>query len=111
VLNSDSQDVKSKLDADIMAKDAADKMIKIVVENYPELKSSKQFENLQEAIEGAENRISVERGRFIKSVESYNLKVKTFPGNMFARAMGFTEKDYFEATDYAKERTKIDFGS
>jgi LemA protein len=111
ILDSQSQDVRSKLDADAAAKNAAQTMINIVVENYPELKSSRQFENLQEAIEGAENRISVERSRFIKSVENYNLKVSRFPGNIFARLMGFTPKDYFEASDYAKERTKIDFGS
>lgn len=111
ILDSQSQDVKSKLEADAVARDAADKMISIVIENYPELKASDQFENLQEAIEGAENRISVERSRFIKSVENYNLKVSRFPGNIFARLMGFAPKDYFEASDYAKERSKIDFGS
>lgn len=111
ILNSDSQDIKSKLEADSRATDAAGTMIKLVVENYPDLKASAQFENLQEAIEGAENRISVERGRFIKSVESYNLKVRKFPGSIFAKSMGFTTKDYFEASESAKERTKIDFGN
>lgn len=111
ILDSQTEDVKSKLDADAVASSAAEKMINIIIENYPDLKSSTQFENLQEAIEGAENRISVERSRFIKAVENYNLKVSRFPGNIFARLMGFTPKDYFEASDYAKERTKIDFGS
>src|SRR5512141_924469 len=51
----------------------------VVVERYPDLKASANFRDLQAQLEGTENRISVERGRFNESVQAYNTAVKTFP--------------------------------
>lgn len=85
------------------------KSIFVLVENYPDLKASEQFQNLQEAIEGSENRVSVERGRFIETVEDYNIRVKRFPGNIFARMMGFKEKDYYKADPEAGKSPDIKF--
>lgn len=103
-----SRDVKSKLDADGKLADAT-KSILLLVENYPDLKASEQFSNLQVAIEGAENRVAVERKRFIDDVQIYNIKVKTFPGSIFARLMGFAPKDYFEAGKNAQDSPEVKF--
>ena len=108
VLQGDSSDVEGKLQAyDRIV--SSGRSILFLVENYPELKASEHFTNLQEQIEGSENRVSVERKRFIESVQAYNTKITRFPGNIFARLMGFKPKEYFEASPEAKEAPKIDF--
>lgn len=108
VLYSGNADINSKLEAD-KAMSSYGKSILAIVENYPDLKASDLFENLQEQIEGAENRVSVERRNFIKAVEDYNIKVTRFPGNIFARFMGFKQLDYFEADAEAQKAPKVDF--
>lgn len=69
----------------------------VVMENYPTLKSSDNVLALQSQIEGTENRISVERGRFNESVGSYNLIVSRFPSSLVAGMFGFPVKAYFQA--------------
>jgi len=108
VLMSNSDDIKDKLKADSELTNAT-RDILVLVENYPELKASEQFIYLQEAIEGAENRVSVARKDFIEAVEAYNTKVSRFPGNIFARLMGFKPMDYFEADSNAHEVPKVEF--
>src|SRR5215475_3341974 len=56
----------------------------VVSERYPELRATQNFQNLQAQLEGTENRISVERGNFNKTVQDYNVAVRTFPTNLFA---------------------------
>lgn len=107
-LMSGNDDVKSKLEADNTIKNAANQVL-LLVENYPDLKSSEQFLNLQTEIAGSENRVSVERKRFIEAVQVYNSKIKQFPGNIFARLMGFKEKDYFTADEEAQKAPKVQF--
>lgn len=70
----------------------------VVMENYPQLKSADTVNTLMAQLEGTENRVSVERGRFNDEVRSYNVTVKRFPGNVFARLFGFDQRNYFEAT-------------
>jgi len=96
VLMNGSGDINEKLAADARIATAAKSML-LLVENYPDLKASEQFTNLQVQIEGSENRVSLERKRFIDAVQEYNLKAVRFPGSIFARLMGFTPKQYFEA--------------
>src|SRR5689334_16332385 len=67
----------------------------VVVERYPELKANANFQSLQAQLEGTENRISVERGRFNDAVQEYDTAVKTFPTVLFAGMFGFHEKPYF----------------
>lgn len=69
----------------------------VVMENYPTLKSSENVLALQSQIEGTENRISVERGRFNDAVRSYNLSVSKFPSSLVAGMFGFPAKAYFQA--------------
>src|ERR1041385_4345935 len=70
----------------------------VVVERYPELKANANFVNLQAQLEGTENRITVERGRFNQAVQNYNTALKRFPTVLFAAMFGFKEKPYFTAT-------------
>ena len=102
-------DIESKIAADEQLS-AASKRILALVENYPELKADALFENLQIEIEGSENRVSVARKDFIEAVRAYNTKVTRFPGNIFARLMGFEKKEYFKASPDAQESPKVDFG-
>lgn len=67
----------------------------VTVERYPELKSDKNFLELQTQLEGTENRIAVARKRYIGAVKEYNLTVRKFPGNLMAGAMGFGLKPNF----------------
>lgn len=105
VLMNGAADIKSKLAADGRMVDA----VNILVENYPDLKANQQFHDLQIAIEGAENRVSVERKRFIESVKDYNIRVTRFPGSIFAKLMGYTSVDYFKAGLGAAETPKVKF--
>lgn len=81
----------------------------VVVEKYPELRATQQFGDLQVALEGTENRIAVERGRFNKAVQEYNTEIKAFPGVFLARLFGFTEKPYFQAQAGAETAPKVNF--
>ena len=69
----------------------------VVVENYPQLRSSETVLTLMAQLKGTENRISVERGRFNDVVRTYNTKIKRFPANVFSSVYGFNEKSYFES--------------
>lgn len=79
----------------------------VVMENYPQLKSSENVNTLMAQLEGTENRVSVERGRFNDAVKSYNLKVKRFPGWLLASLFGFSERAYFNAEVGAAQAPKV----
>ena len=59
----------------------------VVTENYPQLKSDALFRDLMAQLEGTENRITVARNRYIKSVQDYNVGIRTFPNNLTAMAV------------------------
>jgi LemA protein len=95
----------TKLDADSLAKyqaaqgelsQALGKLL-VLTENYPTLRATENFKDLQSQIEGTENRIAVARKDFGDAVQVYNTSIKRFPGNMVARIFGFNEKAYFKA--------------
>ena len=71
----------------------------ITVEKYPELKATAGFRDLQAQLEGSENRITVERGRFNEAVMAYNTKVQSMPARLYAGFFGFTPKPYFAARE------------
>src|SRR5947208_2921664 len=64
----------------------------VVTENYPQLKSDALFRDLMAQLEGTENRITVARNRYIKSVQDYNVGLRPFPNNLTAQAFGYTEQ-------------------
>ena len=81
----------------------------VVVERYPELKANANFVTLQAQLEGTENRISVERGRFNDVVKFYNTAIKSFPAVFYAGMFGFKERPYFTATPGAETPPKVQF--
>jgi LemA protein len=83
----------------------------VVSENYPELKATQAFRDLQGQIEGSENRIAVERGRFNEAAQAYNTVRLQFPGNIVARIGGFGEKAYFKAQVGSEQAPKVQFQS
>jgi LemA protein len=81
----------------------------VVAERYPELKATQSFRDLQVQLEGTENRISVERGRFNEAVQAYNTAIKRFPAVLFAGMFGFSPKPYFNATPGAERPPEVKF--
>lgn len=80
----------------------------VVVEQYPELKATQNFRDLQVELEGTENRISVARNNFNDAARAYNTFIKRFPNMIVASFSKFTARPYFEAqegTDRAPEVT------
>lgn len=67
----------------------------VVSENYPKLKANEGFRELQTQLEGTENRITVARNRYIKSVQAYNTTIRTFPNNLTAMMFGYQAKANF----------------
>ncbi len=80
-----------------------------VAEAYPDLKTTKAFQDFQTQIEGTENRINQARRDYNTSVEGYNLQVKTFPNNIFAGIFGFHEKAYYKADAGSEKAPDIEF--
>jgi LemA protein len=73
----------------------------VVTENYPQLKSDQNFRDLQAQLEGTENRITVARQRYIKSVQEYNTTLRQFPVNLTAMMFGYKEKPNFTVENEA----------
>jgi LemA protein len=80
-----------------------------VAEQYPELKASAAFVELQTQLEGTENRIKVARDRFNDTVTIYNKKVRRFPGSIFAGMFGFSQKAQFQASEAAQNVPEVNF--
>ena len=81
----------------------------VVVERYPDLKATANFQDLQTQLEGTENRISVERRDFNTAVQNYNTAIKSFPTVFYAGMFGFSPKPYFTATPGADTPPKVQF--
>ncbi|MCK9508980.1 MAG: LemA family protein [Pigmentiphaga sp.] len=85
----------------------------VVVERYPDLKANENFRDLQAQLEGTENRITVARNRYIKSVQDYNIVVRQFPSNLTAKVFGYKVKPNFSVQNEAEisSAPTVDFGS
>jgi len=81
----------------------------VVIERYPDLKANSNFQELQAQLEGTENRIAVERGKFNDIVQNFNTAIKRFPMMLFAGAFGFQPKPYFTAAPGAETAPKVQF--
>lgn len=81
----------------------------VVSEQYPQLKANQNFLDLQVALEGTENRITVARKNFNESVKVYNVQVRQFPNNIMAGMLGFQKKGMFEAEAGAEKAPKVEF--
>lgn len=80
----------------------------VIVENYPQLRSTENVAMLMDELAGTENRISVERKRYNDFVNVYNQKIRFFPSNIIASAFGFSDRERFEAKEEAKLPPKVD---
>jgi LemA protein len=81
-------------------------------EQYPDLKSSEQFRRLSDELAGTENRIAVERGRYNRTLEDYNVYVRQFPNSLWAGIAGFRYRDeYFKGNPENGSAPKVDFGN
>lgn len=83
----------------------------VSVERYPELKANANFRDLQNQLEGTENRIATERKRFNDTAQRYNSSIRKFPTSIFASIGGFDRKAYFEADQGAENAPNVDFGN
>jgi LemA protein len=81
----------------------------VTVEQYPQLKATEGFMQLQSQLEGTENRITVERQRFNQVAQDYNSYIRGFPRNMFASMFGFQQKPYFTADKEAAKAPTVNF--
>jgi LemA protein len=82
-----------------------------VAENYPDLKASDTYKNLQDELENTEDKISFVRTSYNDYVLSYNNAIQQFPGNMFASSFGFAKMDFFQAPEGEREAVKVDLTS
>lgn len=89
--------------------DAAKAMINIMVERYPDLKANQNFLGLQDELAGTENRINTARIGYNDAVEVYNVKVRSFPNNLFAGMLGFKMKTPFQAEAGSEKRPEVKF--
>ncbi|WKA59699.1 LemA family protein [Planococcus shenhongbingii] len=105
-----AEGVNEQAEADAELNGALSRLL-VVVENYPEIRSSENFQQLADELAGTENRIAVARRDFNETVSEFNRKAKSFPSNMIAGVFGFSEKAYFEAAPGASEVPKVEFGS
>jgi LemA protein len=80
-----------------------------IAESYPDIKSTKSFQDFQAQIEGTENRINVARQDYNAAVEAFNLKVKRFPNNMLSGIFGYKEKAFYKADPGTEKNPEIKF--
>jgi LemA protein len=81
----------------------------VVSENYPQLRATEAFQNLQAALEGSENRINVARNNFNKAVQEYNTALERFPTNMLNKMFGFKPRPFFNAAPGAEKAPEVKF--
>lgn len=83
--------------------------IRVIAENYPELRSAANFEQLQKAIADVEEHLQAARRLYNSNVTSYNAKLVMFPSSIVASGMGVTPAEFFEAEDAKREDVKMEF--
>ncbi|MEW6336649.1 MAG: LemA family protein [Acidobacteriota bacterium] len=81
----------------------------VVVEKYPDLKATANFQELQSQLEGTENRITVERRRFNEVAQAFNTARRRFPTVLIAGVLGFNERPYFQAAPGSDKAPQVKF--
>lgn len=103
-----AQSVKEKAEANNMMTGAL-KSLFAVAENYPNLKASENFKDLQRQLEDTEDKVAYSRQFYNSNVLSYNKKVQMFPSNIIASIFHFSAEEYFEASPADREAVKVSF--
>ncbi len=103
-----SGSMKDKAKASNQITDAL-KSIFAVAENYPQLKASENFKQLQEELSGTESKIAYSRQFYNDSVMEFNQAIQVFPKNIFARIFGYVHKEFFAAGEKEKGNVKVEF--
>lgn len=80
-----------------------------VAEDYPDLKASDNFKELQKELSDTETKIAASRQFYNSNVMEYNTKIQVFPSMLIARLFNFQKEDFFEADEAAKEEIKVKF--
>ncbi len=80
-----------------------------VAENYPDLKASNNFMELQQELSDTENKIAYSRQFYNSTVQDYNTKLQIFPNVIFARMLNFQPAEFFAATDEEKKAVQVKF--
>lgn len=99
-----SADDKVDIDNEISG---ALRSIMVAVENYPDLKASDNFMNLQRTLNEVESQISAARRAYNAAVTDYNNGIETFPGNMMAGMMGLQRKHVFEIPEAERQNVNV----
>jgi LemA protein len=81
-----------------------------VAENYPQLKATDAYRDLQSQLEGTENRIAVAREDYTRAVAEYNKRVRRFPSNLVAALTGFEKLPQFSVDEVETSVPQVDFG-
>lgn len=104
-----AHDPQSKIQANGQLDGALGHLLAIA-ENYPNLKANENFLELQDQLEGTENRIAVERHRYNEAVRDYNTFIRQIPNNIWAHVGGFQPNNaYFEASSSAQAAPHVKF--
>lgn len=97
-----------KAAASDMLTSALGKLIAIA-ENYPQLKANENFVQLQKELSDTEDKIAYARQYYNTVIRDYNEKIRTFPNTLFNESMGFSEKEYFQASGEERKSIKVNF--
>ena len=100
--------INEKVEASTEVEGALSRLL-VVMENYPELKSSENVSQLMDELAGTENRISVERDRYNETVKGYNNKIQRFPSSIIANSKGYEQREYFRAQPGSEVAPTVDF--
>ncbi len=100
--------INEKVEASTEVEGALSRLL-MVMENYPELKSSENVSQLMDELAGTENRISVERDRYNEVVKAYNNKIQRFPSSIIANSKGYEIREFFRAQPGSEVAPTVDF--
>lgn len=104
-----ARDPQAKMQANATLDGAFGRLL-MLTENYPQLKSNESFMNLQAQLEGAENRIAIERQKYNNAIKDYNTYIELFPKNIAASLFGYAHNDnYFKTDPAARQVPKVSF--
>lgn len=100
--------IQERMDASNQMSSALSRLL-VIIENYPQLKSSENFMRLQDELSGTENRISTERMRYNEAAQTYNVRVRQFPANLVASSFNFGPQPLFDAPAAAEQAPRVQF--